>query len=280
MVKYFTSKINNFLYNQEENDNLNLTFFRILIGILAFMDILSIKPNIESFFSSKNTIIPQELLYLYSDYYNFLKPIYLFLKNNNLTDFFYSYIIYFYTCVLLLFIIGYKSRIVSIMALLLQLVIFKSFNSFNYGFDNFLTMSFFYSILFPVNFLNKDNSSFNGLLLKRFLQIHLCIVYFTSAIAKSFDDGWWNGNAIYKSISSIFSTSISFPPILFSIIGISVLFLEFFYPVIFFKKIRYYVLLSIILMHIGIAWLLNLYSFATIMIIWNITAFYKFNSYK
>ncbi|WP_026703937.1 hypothetical protein [Flavobacterium soli] len=281
MKKYIMLKIEEYFSNSNASYSFITIFFRISIGLLALIDVLSIISDIKSFFSKDQTIIPQELLYLYSDYYGFLKPIYVFLETNNYLDLFYNNIILLYIIALILFIIGFKSRLVSIIVLVLQLIIFKSFSSFNYGFDNFLTISFFYTALFPATFLYKEDNITYSLFLRRFLQAHLCIVYFTSGIAKSIDTGWWNGNAIYKSISSIYKFSIELPPTIYAVLSFSILLMEIFYPLILFKRFRNIILISIISMHLGIAFFLNLYSFATIMIIWNITAFCKdFNFVK
>jgi hypothetical protein len=274
MKRYIISKIEKYFLNPTLNYSSGLMFFRISVGLLAIIDILTILPDRKAFFSKNETIIPQELLYLYSDYYDFLKPIYTFLEKNNYLDFYYNNIITLYLVVLVLFVIGFKSRYISVIALFLQLIIFKSFNSFNYGFDSFLTISFFYSALFPVKFLYKGDNINSSIFLRRFLQVHLCIVYFTSGIAKSIDPGWRDGNAIYKSISSIFKTALDLPPIFYAIMSISVLLLELSYPLILLKKYRNVFLSAIISMHIGIAFFLNLYSFAAIMIILNVVAFY------
>jgi hypothetical protein len=259
-----------------------MSFFRIAIGLIAIVDIVSLIPDLKLFFSKDKTIIPQELAYLFSDYFDFLHSFYILLSNFGLVDFFYSYSIYFYIASLIFMTIGFKTRLFVFLSLFFQTVIFKSFNIFNYGFDNFLTMSLFYCLVFPVGKVNSiDNFYFKNktqvkIPFKRFLQLHLCVVYVTSGIAKCLDPNWLDGNAIYRASASIFKNSIHLPAPIYMIVSISVLFLEMFYPLIFYSKLRKYFLFGIVTMHLGIAIILELYSFALIMIVWNLSAFYTF----
>lgn len=279
------TKINTFLFgNTTSNENrYHMSFFRIATGLIAIVDIISLIPDLELFFSKDKTIVPQELSYLFSDYFGFLNNFYSFLSKFGLVDFFYNYSIYFYILFLLFVIVGFRTRLFVFLSLFFQIVIFKSFNIFNYGFDNFLTMSLFYCLIFPVGKINSiDNYFFKketklNLPFKRFLQLHLCIVYVTSGIAKCIDPNWLDGNAIYRASASIFKKSIELPPAVFMMISLSVLFLEIFYPLIFISNLKKYFMYGIVAMHLGIAIMLELYSFALIMIIWNITAFYTFN---
>ena len=282
------NKFDEFLFgNSTANENgYYMSFFRIAIGLIAIVDVISLIPDVDLFFSKNKTIIPQELSYLFSDYFGFLDNFYTFLINFGLVDFFYNYSIYFYLISLLFVVLGFKTRLFVLISLFFQIVIFKSFNIFNYGYDNFLTMSLFYCLIFPVGKINSiDNYYFKkttnlNIPFKRFLQLHLCIIYFTSGIAKSLDPNWLDGNAIYRATSSIFNSSIELPAFLYMIISLSVLFLEAFYPLIFIPKFKKLYLYGIVAMHIGIAIILGLYSFAAIMIIWNITAFYTFKNNK
>ena len=62
------------------------------------------------------------------------------------------------------------------------------------------------------------------------------------------------------------------------ILGWTIVLLELMYPIfIWQKKTRNYWIFLIILLHVSIAYILNLYFFSAIMIIWNITLKLTFN---
>lgn len=264
-----------------------LPFFRITIGLIALIDLASMSSDIHLFFSNSKAILPQELMYLESQYFIIFQPFFNFLINNNLESFFYSTIIWIYIFALILLIIGMFSRAVSIIALISQLLIFKTFPDFNYGYDNFLTMSLFYCTVFPVGkylsldkyfFKTSDIYVFNY---QRVIQIHLCIVYFFSGIFKSLDVSWWNGNSMWKAIASTTNNYYQIYPVILLLLGIGTVLLETSYIIFVSIKItRKPVVLLCIAMHLGIALMLKLYSFAAIMIVWNIAAFYNIQTVK
>lgn len=257
--------------------------FRILVTTLAIIDFTSILFDFNAFFSSK-AILPIQLGIIDTEYFKYLNPLYDFLNiyNVSITSFF-TIISIIYLLILFLCLIGLFSRVSFIVAIILQLIIFRSIPNYNYGYDNFLTISFFYCILFPVGkkfTLFKTNISqptgvkYKYFNLITFLRTHLCVTYFLSGIAKSVDINWWNGNAIWRAIATT-KDSIYIWPYAFAILSILVVISELLYSLIIQTKYRKYIIYNIILMHLGIALFLGLSSFASILIIWNITAFYK-----
>jgi uncharacterized membrane protein YphA (DoxX/SURF4 family) len=260
-----------------------LSFFRISVSLIAIIDLLSMYSDIPLLFSTSKTVLPQELMYLTSEYFTNLHFFYNYLVRNNLDSLFYSSALWLYLIALVFLLIGLFSRFSAIFALLFQLIIFKSFAVFNYGYDNFLTMSLFYCVIFPVGkyyslsskiFIAKTkNSIFNY---QRVIQIHLCMVYFFSGIFKSFDTDWWNGNSMWKALSSIYNNYSDIYPIILATIGIGSVILETFYPFLVYKKqTRLITIYLCILMHSSIAVLMDLYAFSAILIVWNIAAFSK-----
>lgn len=114
-------------------------------------------------------------------------------------------------------------------------------------------------------------------------QLHLTLVYFFSGFDKVLGFNWRNGESIWKAINlpsanQDFNFDFSFLteyPILLVAIGWLTIVVEMFYPVfIWISKFREFWLFLTISMHLGIALVLNLYFFSTLMIIWNITNFY------
>jgi hypothetical protein len=104
-------------------------------------------------------------------------------------------------------------------------------------------------------------------------------VYFISGFDKGLGYDWWNGEAIWTTMMGLNfrSVDVSFMaeyPLIPTILGWSVLLIEFGYPFfIYWKKTRYLWLTMTILMHVGIGVFLGLYYFASVMIIFNVAAF-------
>ncbi|MFC5047974.1 HTTM domain-containing protein [Aquimarina hainanensis] len=279
-------QLDRFIFSSKNTKDsaLFLAFFRCTIPVLAIIDILSISSDLSFFFSKDKTLIPQELGYLTSEYFPLLDQFYGFLRHYALLDFFYDNVVLFYIAALILLAVGLGTRFTAIIALLLQLIIFRSFPIFNYGYDHFMTMSLFYCVVFPVGrffsldyYLFKPQNSMNSLPYKRIIQIHLTLVYFFSGIAKCVDPNWWDGDAIWRATASFFNSSFYIPPIVLAISGIAVVLLELLHPfLIYYKKTRQITLIAVVLMHVSIGAFMHLYSFAAIMIIWNITSYYSF----
>ena len=279
-----TNKIHNYFLNTNKEYKY-LSFFRIFIGLIALYDLFTLVPDIDIFFSEKKTIIPQQLLYLFSEYFEYLKPMYSFLVKNNLLSAFYGSILWIYISAIIFLILGFFTRLSAVVSIILQLIIFKSFSMFNFGYDHFLTSSLFYCLIFPVGKIN----SIDNLLFKRkndlkvnfnyqnIIRIHLCFIYFFSGLAKIISASWWNGEAIWKSISTIYDDNFKLPPILLLVAGIVTILLETLYPfIINFNKTRKTTVYLTIFMHLFIIFILKLYTFGAIMIVWNIAAYFDF----
>lgn len=267
-------------FNSSYNEKNFLFFFRIAVCLVAMIEFASLAADLPLFFSSFNTLIPQELMYLQTEYFKYLHGLYQFIEAQHLTPYFYSGIIYTYVFSLLFLLIGLFTRFAACVALTLQLIIFKSFSNFNYGYDNFLTMSIFYCLVFPVGkYYSLDSKIFKfsqkiHFNYRRVLQVHLATAYFFSGIAKGLDVGWWNGNSVWKAVASVDGELYSLPPLFLAIGSISTVMTELLYPFLVMKNnTRKYIVAAIILMHTGIAIMMNLFAFSAIMIVWNIAAF-------
>lgn len=263
-------------------EKFSLTFFRIFVPFIAIVDVLSMGDDFNLLFSEKDTFIPKELMYIVSEYKDLLDILGAYLKEYNLTLFFYNNAKLIYVVFLVFLMFGFLARFSSLLALLLQLIIFKSFNELNYGYDQFLTMSLFYCFWFPVGkYISLDSYIFNYKeeIIRfdyiRVIQIHLCMVYFFAGISKALDPEWWNGMSLWRSISSVYNNYFTISPYVLLVVGIGTVLLETLYSVfIWIDKTRYIVLVLCMIMHITIAYMLDLYSFSAMLIIWNIAAFY------
>jgi hypothetical protein len=266
----------------------SIAFFRIAIVLIALIDFSSVWVDISNFISD-NSILPWELGLIESEYYIFLKPLYTLLIDNNISiSVFISIASAIYVVALISSGMGFHTKKSIFVALILQLIIYRTITNFNYGYDNFITMSFFYCLIFPVSkqysFDSRNTSKSltdikpkHFFSLTTFLRTHLSILYFVSGIAKAVDFNWWNGNAIWRSVANL-NDFIYINPFILLVISSLTVTMEISYPFIAlsrFKNLRRILIVHIIFMHLGIGLILGLSSFASIMIVWNLVAFYE-----
>lgn len=268
-----------------------IVFFRIAIGVLVLFHFIAILPDFTLLFST-NGIIPSDIMGVFiSDYVITLPKIVAFFQNLNIQES--SVLSVFktlYISLSIFLIFGFLPRISALLLLILQISLLKGASFYSYGVDFFTSMSLFYLVLIPSDYIFslrkyilKKSRKINITPYLRLMQLHLSIAYFFSGLSKILGFNWWNGEAIWKAINLPFAnldfqfdfTLISKYPILFIIIGWITIVIELCYPIfIWCKKTRKYWLFSTISMHIGIALVLNLYFFSMIMIIWNLSLFY------
>lgn len=261
-----------------------IALFRIAVATLASIDFLSVFYELK-IFASDHAILPLKLGLIETEYHSLLNPLYTFIADHHISiTAFMNLISALYLLVLVSCILGFHTRKSFFAALTLQLLIFRSIPNFNYGYDHFITMSFFYCLLFPVGTAYAlDNYRQNQSKRKKpskyfsliyYLQTHLCIVYLVSGLSKVLDPNWWNGNAIWRAWADL-SPAPYAPPFLLMSLSLSVAFSELLYPLLIFTKLRKFIVVDVILIHLGIGIFLGLSSFAVILIAWNLTAFYK-----
>ncbi|MEZ4888580.1 MAG: HTTM domain-containing protein [Chitinophagales bacterium] len=182
-------------------------------------------------------------------------------------------------------LVGFCTRISAMGACFIHLLFVGSGQLFAYGVDFFTSTCLFYCVFMPVG----KGFSIDSLLFKRtkinhalnafsvrVLQLHLCLVYFFGGFCKMLGTQWWDGEAMWRIfMQNGFEVSwLAQMPWLAAILSCSVLVLETTYPFfIYYSKTRSFWLISIVLMHIGIGFTLNLWFFASIMIIINVSAF-------
>jgi hypothetical protein len=111
------------------------------------------------------------------------------------------------------------------------------------------------------------------------LQLHVCLIYFFGGMMKSLGAEWWNGNSIWRALTSPPYNIVS-PQVLIAwkyllpLLGISVCLLETGYPVfIWLKRTRLFWLSAICGMHLAIGCTMGLYLFSAVMITLNLAAF-------
>jgi len=184
--------------------------------------------------------------------------------------------------------LGLFCRSSAVSAWLLHLCAVNSSGLMSYGVDNFTTIGLFYLMLAPLpdqysldhkwRKQRTKDPRLNGFF-RRVLQLHLCFIYFFGGITKSLGTGWWNGESVWRALTSPPFNMIAPQTIIafryfFPLVGIGICLLETGYPVfIWIKKTRLVWLAGILGMHIGIALTMGMYLFASIMIILNLAAF-------
>ncbi len=185
-------------------------------------------------------------------------------------------------------VLGLFPRVSAIVAWFLHLCAAKSGGLVSYGLDTFMTIGLFYLMLAPLpdqyclDWRLRDLRPKNPQLLgfwQRVLQLHLCIAYFFSGLAKSVGSGWWDGSNVWRALIRPPFNVID-PEILvrwkylFPLAGILIWVLEFAYPVfIWSTRTRKIWLLSVCAMHVIIAVTMGMYLFSLVMIILNVAAF-------
>jgi hypothetical protein len=184
--------------------------------------------------------------------------------------------------------IGLFCRPAAVTAWFLHLACIKSSEVFAYGMDSFLTIGLFYLMLSPL----PDSQSLESHLWKptprdprligffrRVLQLHLCVIYFFSGLAKCLGSDWWNGINLWAALTrppfnildpaAVASWQSALPPA-----GITICILEIGYPIfIGWRRTRAVWLGCVVAMHVGVAIAMGMYLFSTMMIILNLAAF-------
>lgn len=146
-----------------------------------------------------------------------------------------------------------------------------------YGADYFMVFLLYYNVLLNI-FRNKVDTHKYLVIM---LQLHLCLVYFFAGLGKIVGTDWWDGNAMW-SVMTVYSLDIykgyteaflKLGPVL-QFLSIGTVMVELFYPVlIYYKRTRLITLFSVIAMHIGIAFVMGLFTFGLVMTMMNLIAF-------
>ena len=134
------------------------------------------------------------------------------------------------------------------------------------------------SLKFPV--LSNFFSNLSGLS----ICIHLCLIYFISAIHKIHSDFWFGGVATYYTLSierfngTAWNTSLAKNSLFVTLSTYFTWFVELLYPIlVWIKNIKRYIIFLAILLHVSIAIFMMLYDFQLIFIV--VQGFFIANSF-
>lgn len=277
--------------NQKFSENF-VVFFRISIGLIVLLHFLSYWQDFELLYTDKS-IVPTDLQNLYGKY-NIITIDDILAFLNKFFAYHISILIFkiLYIILSVSIILGFFSRISSLLLIILQVSFIKYGTLLHYGADFFTTMSLFYIFIFPTSsYYSLQKKYFSGSLkfipdqslslCKRLIQVHLCIAYFFSGFDKILGFNWWNGEAIWKAIHLpnfnhfIDLGSYISNPLFYIAAGWCTILIEILYPIfINIKHTRKIWLFLTIGMHLGIIICFNLFFFSAIMITWNLTSYY------
>lgn len=193
-----------------------------------------------------------------------------------------------YLLSLVALMVGFCTRIAAAIAWFIHLTLMTSGNASNYGADMFANIFLFYLIWMPSgDALSIDcrlsrpsrGPTWGARLGLRVAQLHLCIVYFTTGLAKAKGMDWWNGKAIWESLTlpdfHVFDfTWLASHPWLAMVMGWGVLGVELGYAVFVWpRRTRLFWVALTVGLHLGIMIFMGLHIFGAIMIVFTTAAF-------
>jgi len=183
-------------------------------------------------------------------------------------------------------LVGTHSRFAAVVAWLTHLALNNAAAATIYGVDLFAHIALFYCVVFPVGAACSFDArgrlpqfTVGNRRALRVIQLHLCIVYFSSAIEKGMGEQWWNGEAVWRSmtlpgLAQFDMTWFATVPWVAILAGWSTLAVEAGYAFLIWpKRTRLAMAAATIGMHAGIAVTMGLTSFSALMIVLTTTAF-------
>jgi len=193
-----------------------------------------------------------------------------------------------YAVALLALLVGFASRWSAALVWFINFLLIHAAGGLVYGMDIFTHIALFYCLIMPVGDAlsldvrfgwRKNQPSVAAGVTRRVLQLHMCIVYFSSGLEKAAGIQWWNGEAIWRSVMlpsfAQFNLQwLAYVPWLPAMICWSVLALETGYAFfVWVPRTRLLWLMMMVSMHLGIGLFLGMWLFAWIMVIMNLGAF-------
>ncbi len=273
-------KINKFLFEQTNFlDKIRLTK---IIAIFCIINLIVIAPDMYEIYGNKGLISPDLNSYFLSWYQPVLSWITDVFVNLGLSQNFSLLLVFFIYLVSLISIVLGKNRVFfSIVAWIIHLMMVNSSYMFSYGADYFISLVLFINVFISISTVLKGELSITIYsFFIRFLQVHMCLVYFFAGFGKILGTDWFDGNALWLVLSAHAPSTINYLtpllsfPIIFKVLSWSVFFEQLVYPImIYVPRVRKHMLITTIVLHIFIAIFMNFYTFAGIMILLNYVAF-------
>ncbi len=193
-----------------------------------------------------------------------------------------------YIAALVCLLLGWGTRAACITTFIMQVFLSNTSPATVYGVDSFARVSLFYALWLPLGAAYSIDArmgrggAVNSIAARigvRFLQLHLAMMYFASGVEKGMGAQWWNGEAIWRAVMMPELAQYDFSwlasvPWLPTFVGAATVILEVAYiALVWNRRTRTPVVLATIGMHLGIALFMGLVSFASLMIVLNVSAF-------
>jgi hypothetical protein len=273
----------NFWFVADESRFLKVSVFRIIFGAIMALYFASRQQDV-GFYYSSDGLMPVEYLRSIDFFKYYWTPLF-YVDQLRVLQWLHVGLIV--TCVSLS--VGFFSNLSAFCAYALALSFFHRNPAAMFGVD---TIAMFY-FLYLIFAQSSEKLSLSGYVISRFrnvskhapsdgrnlvgnvvfrlMQVQLCIIYTYSGWEKLKGNRWWDGSAIWDvmSMGNIQRFDMSFvahAPFLLAIIAYSVLIWEVYFVVLVCnQKLRKYVLLYGLLMHIGIIVFMNLPTFGALM---------------
>ncbi len=193
-----------------------------------------------------------------------------------------------YIVVLTGLLAGLATRWMAVLAWFINFLWMHAGGGLVYGMDIFAHIALFYCMIMPCgSALSLDVSwrkrpsqpSVAAGVTRRMLQLHMCIIYFSSGLEKASGIQWWNGEAIWRSamLPVFFQFDLhwlAYVPWLAAVIGWSTVATETGYAfLVWSRRTRIVALALVVGMHFFIGLFLGMWLFGLIMIIMNFGGF-------
>lgn len=275
----FYNRIDKFLFGQTHFLNKNSVVK--LISFFCIINLIVIVPDMYEIYGY-NGLITQEINNSFLSWYQprldwFTNPLtYLGLGQNGALLL--VFIVYLLSLLFVFF--GTKRVTFSLIGWVIHLMMVNSSYMFSYGADYFISFALFVNVIICFSYIYKEeiNIALYSFVI-RFIQVHMCLVYFFAGFGKILGKDWFDGNGLWMVLNSYAPEFVNntLPlldyPWVYKVLSLTVL-LELVYPIfIYMNKTRKWMFLTVVLLHISIALFMGLYTFAGIMILLNYTAF-------
>ncbi|WP_053002469.1 HTTM domain-containing protein [Kordia jejudonensis] len=261
-----------------------------MIAVFAVVNVLVILPDLFYIFGEQRLLqeaVNERYVFWYQPVLGWFSDIFSYIGfTENMTFLFFLFV---YGISLFCLWRNYKRPLFAVIAWFIHFMFVNSTYLFSYGADYFVSFMLFINILICAGYLfNKEARKPLYSYVIRFLQLHLCLVYFFAGIGKALGTDWLDGNAIWMVIntytsSSVVESSIGLAayPIIFKLLAWGTVALELCHPVlIYMKKTRKVTLVLVIMLHAGIGIFMQFYTFAVVMILLNLIAFGHYFNWK
>ena len=185
-------------------------------------------------------------------------------------------------------LLGYRTRVWTILACLCHYVIMNTISTFVYGVDVFLQIALFYLAVMPVEkawsldaWLKRVSvePTWVTSLSMRVLQIHICLVYMSSGFEKLRSSAWWDGNVLWRSLVQPDFRQFDLhwiaqhPWLPIALAWFTIVVESGYFVAVWVPRLRVIWLAAIIGLHLGIGMFLGLWLFGIMMILLSLSAF-------